>query len=149
MGGGVGGGVGLAVSVGKKALMCIVVLNVKGTSTDISKTVFRKVLFMLSSMPSFSFIGYILTELFRKPDNCRQIYKQTSSTFSTSNDLSKRKHYQYVITRLRYSSLITLKKKYRSSHQKCRRSHQRCSIKKCVLKDFANFTGKHLCWSLF
>ena len=86
-------GVGLAVSVGKKALMCIVVLNVKGTSTDISKTVFRKVLFMLSSMPSFSFIGYILTELFRKPDNWRQIYKQTSSTFSTSNDLSKRKHY--------------------------------------------------------
>ena len=86
-------GVGLAVSVGKKALMCIVVLYVKGTSTDISKTVFRKVLFMLSSMPSFSFIGYILTELFRKPDNCRQIYKQTSSTFSTSNDLSKRKHY--------------------------------------------------------
>ena len=86
-------GVGLAVSVGKKALMCIVVLYVKGTSTDISKTVFRKVLFMLSSMPSFSFIGYILTELFRKPDNWRQIYKQTSSTFSTSNDLSKRKHY--------------------------------------------------------
>ena len=30
-----------------------------------------------------------------------------------------------------------------------RRSHWRCSVKKGVLKKFGNFTGKHLCWSLF
>ena len=30
-----------------------------------------------------------------------------------------------------------------------RSSHRRCSVKKDVLKYFANFTGKHLCWSLF
>ena len=30
-----------------------------------------------------------------------------------------------------------------------RRSHQRCSTKKIVLKNFAIFIGKHLCWSLF
>ena len=30
-----------------------------------------------------------------------------------------------------------------------RNSHQRCSIKKDVLKNFAKFTGKHLCQSLF
>ena len=30
-----------------------------------------------------------------------------------------------------------------------RSSHQSCSIKKAVLKNFAIFTGKHLCWSLF
>ena len=29
-----------------------------------------------------------------------------------------------------------------------RSSHQRCSVKKCVLKNFTLFTGKHLCWSL-
>ena len=29
-----------------------------------------------------------LTEFFRKSDNLRQIYKQTSSTFYTSNDVS-------------------------------------------------------------
>ena len=29
-----------------------------------------------------------------------------------------------------------------------RRSHTRCSVKKHVLKNFANFSGKHLCWSL-
>ena len=29
-----------------------------------------------------------------------------------------------------------------------RSSHERCSIRKGVLKNFANFTGKHLCWSL-
>ena len=28
-------------------------------------------------------------------------------------------------------------------------SHRRCSVKKGVLKNFANFKGKHLCWSLF
>ena len=41
----------------------------KGILTDIQKTVFGKVFFMRSSMPSFSFIGYTLTELFRKSDN--------------------------------------------------------------------------------
>ena len=30
-----------------------------------------------------------------------------------------------------------------------RSSHQRCSIKKVLLKNFAIFTGKHLCWRLF
>ena len=30
-----------------------------------------------------------------------------------------------------------------------RSSHRRCSVKKDVLKNFANFTGKHLCRSLF
>ena len=30
-----------------------------------------------------------------------------------------------------------------------RRSHQRCSMKKAILKNFAKFTGKHLCQSLF
>ena len=28
-------------------------------------------------------------------------------------------------------------------------SHQRPSVKKGALKNFANFTGKHLCWSVF
>ena len=37
-------------------------------------------------MPIFSFIGYTLTELFSKPDEIRQIYKQMSSTFYTSNN---------------------------------------------------------------
>ena len=30
-----------------------------------------------------------------------------------------------------------------------RSSHQRCSVKKGVLRNFAKFTGKHLCQSLF
>ena len=40
------------------------------------------------------------------------------------------------------SEKACLKVNYRSSHQ-------RCSIKKDVLKNFANFTGKHLCQSPF
>ena len=39
-------------------------------------------------MPVFSFIEYTLKELFRKTRNLRQICKQTSSTFYTSNDVS-------------------------------------------------------------
>ena len=32
---------------------------------------------------------------------------------------------------------------------KFRSSHQRCSVKKVALKNFANFTGKHVCWCHF
>ena len=39
-------------------------------------------------MPISSLIECTLMELFRKPDNWRQINKQTSSTFYTSNDVS-------------------------------------------------------------
>ena len=28
-------------------------------------------------------------------------------------------------------------------------NHRKCSVKKSVLKNLANFTGKHLCWRLF
>ena len=34
-------------------------------------------------------------------------------------------------------------------YQVNRSSHRRYSVKKGVLKNFANFTGKHLCWSFF
>ena len=34
------------------------------------------------------FIEYTLKELFRKPGNWRQIFKQTNSIFYTSNDVS-------------------------------------------------------------
>ena len=30
-----------------------------------------------------------------------------------------------------------------------RSSHQRCAVRKCVLRNFKKFTGKHLCQSLF
>ena len=30
-----------------------------------------------------------------------------------------------------------------------RSKHRSCSVKKCVPKNFANYPGKHLCWSLF
>ena len=66
-----------------------------------------------------------------------------SSTFYASNDVSRRKKYWYVIVRLRNSCLITFYKKYRSSYRRCRSSHRSCSVKKGLLRNFANFTGKH------
>ena len=82
----------------------------KGTLTDIWKTVFRKVLFMWSRMPIFSFIGYTLREFFRKLYNWRQFYKQASTTFYTSNQgylIKRRRNYQYVIKSLWNSYLIS------------------------------------------
>ena len=38
-------------------------------------------------MPISSFIEHILTELFRKTDNWRQIHKQTNLIFDTSNEV--------------------------------------------------------------
>ena len=35
------------------------------------------------------------------------------------------------------------------NYTECRSSHQRCSIKSAALKNFAIFTEKYLCWSLF
>ena len=60
--------------------------TVKGASTDTYKMVLQKVLFMWSSMPIFSFIGYSLTKLFRKPDNKRV------RLFIYQNDVSRRKN---------------------------------------------------------
>ena len=36
-----------------------------------------------------------------------------------------------------------------NNHSLIRCSHRRCSVEKGVLKNFAVFTGKHLCWSVF
>ena len=49
---------------------------------------------------------------------------------------------------MRNRCLITILKKYIRSHLRCRSSHWRCSVKKGVLKNFANSTEKHLGWSL-
>ena len=82
-------------------------------------------------MPIFSFIGYTQTELFRKADNRRQIYKQTSSAFYASNDSSLKHFFKNLLrfTALRNDFLITFKK--------CRRSDRWCSVKK-LLEFFLN-----------
>ena len=51
------------------------------------KLCFKLVLLMWWTMSIFSFIGHILTELFGKTDNWQKIYKQTSLTFYTSNNV--------------------------------------------------------------
>ena len=80
------------------------------------------------------------------------------------------KHYPLIISRnlhilMKYSftdicAVIIFKKKsnflvtthhllFYSKHTAVRSSHRRYSVKNGVLKNSANFTGKHLCWSLF
>ena len=49
---------------------------------------FREVLLMWSRMQISRFIGHTLSEVFGKTDNWRQIYKETSLAFYTSNNVS-------------------------------------------------------------
>ena len=48
-----------------------------------------------------------------------------------------------------YHEIIFFKVVFSKFSKKSWSSHQSCSIKKAVLNNFAIFTGKHLCWSLF
>ena len=77
-------------------------------------------------MSIFSFIGYTLTELFE---------------ILTIDDIFINKQFQFflhqTITRLRNSCLITFLKKI-----------QKQPPEGFCKKNFANFTEKHLCWSL-
>ena len=53
-----------------------------------------------------------------------------------------------MLVLLNLESLLSPKIKVRTISS-FRSSHQRCSRKKGVLRNFAKFTGKHLCQSLF
>ena len=46
-------------------------------------------------------------------------------------------------------SLLLVKYKGRLEMVDCTKHHRTCSIRKSVLRKFANFAWKHLCWSLF
>ena len=46
-------------------------------------------------------------------------------------------------------TLLDIQRDDKLNFEKRRSSHQRCSIIKFVLRNFAKFTGKHLCQSVF
>ena len=49
---------------------------------------------------------------------------------------------------MKVAQKIKQMKEKRSSFTFSNSSHRRCAVKKDVLKNFTNFTGKHLCWRL-
>ena len=55
-------------------------------------------------MTIFSFIGHILTKLFEKYDNWRQIYEQVIPTFYTASDVYLQNN---VLRRKNYFSVLT------------------------------------------
>ena len=65
--------------------------------------------------------------------------------------MSRRKKYLHVIARLQNSCLIPFKKKKRRRQKQppeLQEQSPEVFCKKNVPKNFKNFTGKHLCWSL-
>ena len=56
-----------------------------------------------------------------------------------------------------FAGFISVKQKIKSNYLEIfwicfdilKSSHRKCSVKYGLLKNFAKFTGKHLCWSLF
>ena len=82
---------------------------------------FQKVLFMWQSMPIFSFIGYILIQLFKKPGNWRHTCKQASWTFYTSNDVEKKNFHQWKTSSENYEPIrVWLWLVYRFTKNYCR-----------------------------
>ena len=54
-----------------------------------------------------------------------------------------------IITRFSTSKMIKNAITWKLLFRKNRCSHWRCSVRKAVLRNFAKFTGKHLCQSVF
>ena len=101
-------------------------------------------------MPIFSFIGYTLMELFRKRDNSRQIYKQTSSNFYTSDVCLKRVEKKKLLGRHNKNiSLNTFARWLFNYFKKMQRQPPEVFYKKVVVENFAISTEKYHCWSLF
>ena len=55
--------------------------------------------------------------------------------------------FKYVNNVCCYYAREAFERRISSRNNRC--SHQRCSVKKCVLRNFAKFTGKHLSQNLF
>ena len=73
--------------------------------------VLRKVLFIWSSMPIFSFIGYAPWRSYLENLTIGNKFINKRVQLCIHCYVSRRKNYQYVITRLQNISLIVLKKK--------------------------------------
>ena len=69
--------------------------------------------------------------------------KKTWNKFSAISNFSEFSICLFFIFQKFFFSIL----KYRKSHSQ--NGHRRCCIKKAVLKNFAIFRGKHLCWSLY
>ena len=113
---------------------------------------FRKVLFIWSSVPIFSFIKYALTELFTNLTIDDKLINKQVRRFTQQTMCREEKNFSTSSQGCEIALNITFFKKKKqciSSHRRCGSSHQRCSVRKGVLKNFANSTGKYLCWSLF
>ena len=97
-------------------------------------------------MPIFSFIRYTLTELFTNLTINNKLINKWVRLFTHQSMCQEEK---IISTSSQGCKIVLFLKKCISSHRRCRSSHQRHSIRKGVLKNFANFTGKYLHWSLF
>ena len=113
-------------------------------------------------MSIFSLIGYTLAELFRKPDNWRQMINKRVRLFIHQTMCLKRVGKKKLLGRHKVAKWL-----FNYFLKKHRSSHLRCSIKKLFLKtsqylqkqppdvfykkgvlwNFTKFTSKHLCQS--
>ena len=102
-------------------------------------------------------VFFLLCFLFRsslpKKISCSRI-SQNSIGKPTVDFCFSCRVYDFISIEIELFSMLSLE--FRSSYFSkylrliavIRNSHRRCSIKKAVLKHFAIFTGKHLCWNL-
>ena len=123
------------------------ILLFKGTSTDIWKTMFQKVLFVWSSMPIFSFTGYTLTELFRNLTIDDKFINKRVRLFIHQTTCREEKIICTSSQGCKIASYL-FKKMCKQPLEEQKQSPE-VFYKKSVFKNFLNLTGKNLCWSLF
>ena len=77
----------------------------------------------------------------------QQIYRRTPHIFRTP--LSKNTSVWLLLCEYSWQVISEVGQSYQKFVWEFRSIHQRCSVRKGVLRNFAKFTGKHLCQRLF
>ena len=83
------------------------------------------------SVPHLDVFGFLVC-------NSLQIHKSYDNVLLTSK--TSPNIVQFQLLKFRHFSI---------SRKRTRSSHRRCSLRKCALRNFTKFTGKHLCQCLF
>ena len=88
------------------------------------------------------FVRYLRHLFHRTPPSNYFCFTEKCFSNKIAKSPLKRKKWKLLVRKTTRHAKKDLNTTYRSSHRKC-------SVKKDVLKNSANFTGKRLCWSLF
>ena len=102
-------------------------------------------IFAIGSILMFGWVLDTPLTCSKKEKNCQKpVKKLFLETLQQKLEIISKKFLRKTLLRNDFFTVV-----FSKFFKKSRSSHQRCSIKKAALNNFAIFTGKHLCRSLF